>query len=279
MINRIVLEVHMPEPKGRSLPLSLGRRVVGDFLHASKKMPMVTIQKDMNLTEVARARKDALPRPSWCSIFTKAYAKVVAATPELRRVVLTAPWERMYEYRLPTADVVIEARIGDENILCNVPLSNPDTRPLTDIDCYLVWCKEKPVDRLRGVRRALHLARLPRWVRRLFWWYLLNVSGGKRARYFSTFGVTTVSNWGVESLRPLAPWTSLLHYGMIADDGKVAVRLTYDHRVMDGSGPSKALVDLDGSLHTEILAELKSMDGGAASLHEAWSTQPIPLEA
>ena len=252
----------MAEKVGRSLPLSLGRRLVGDFLYASKKIPLVTIQKDMNLAPVVAARRAAQPRPSWCSIFTKAYSRVVADTPELRRVVLTAPWERLFEYSEPTADVVIEARVGDENILCNVPLKEPHICPLLEIDRQLAWCKEKPIERLRRVRRAMNLALLPRFLRRWVWWYLLNLSGPKRARYFSTFGVTSVSGWGVESLRPLAPWTSLLHYGMIDENGRVAVRLTYDHRVLDGSGPSKALVDLEGILQTDLAVELRSLEDG-----------------
>ena len=258
----------MHQERGFNIPLSLPRRFICDMLHFAHDVPSIPVQRRMHLADVVAARNAAQPRPSWCSIFTKAYAKVVARTPELRRVVLTAPWERMFEYRAPTADIVIEARVGDENILCNVPLNDPDTRPLPDIDLFLAWCKESPVERLRRFRRALNLARLPRFVIRCFWWYLLNVSGTKRARYFSTFGVTTVSNWGVESLRPLAPWTSLLHYGMIAADGTVAVRLTYDHRVMDGSGPSKALVDLQDVLHTDITAELRALQQHDVSLQK-----------
>jgi hypothetical protein len=68
-----------------------------------------------------------------------------------------------------------------------------------------------------------------------------------------------VGNWGVDSLRPIAPWTTLLHYGAIDPQGQITMRLTYDHRVLDGSGPSTALLELEQVLQTDILAELKSL--------------------
>jgi pyruvate/2-oxoglutarate dehydrogenase complex dihydrolipoamide acyltransferase (E2) component len=68
-----------------------------------------------------------------------------------------------------------------------------------------------------------------------------------------------VGKWGVESLRPIAPWISLLHYGMIDADGNLTVRLTFDHRVLDGSGPSTALVEMERFLKTDIVGELKAL--------------------
>ncbi len=80
-----------------------------------------------------------------------------------------------------------------------------------------------------------------------------------RSHYFGTFGVTTVGAWGVDSLRPVAPWTLLLHYGAIDPRGAVTMRLTYDHRVLDGSGPATALVEMERILQTEIVAELEAL--------------------
>ena len=103
---------------------------------------------------------------------------------------------------------------------------------------------------------GLFMARFPRLVRRLAYWGVLNFSGRLRAVYFGTFGVTTVGNWGVDSVRPIAPAISILHYGAIDPDGNVSIRMTYDHRVLDGIGPSRALNEMEAFLHTEILDEL-----------------------
>lgn len=225
----------MGEPVGQVVPLSLGRRVVCDFLQLSRKLPMVTIQKEMTILDVVAARQRLLVRPSWCAIFTKAYGKVVAARQDLRRAYHSIPWEHLFEYKHVTADVVIESCVNDENVLVTVPLKQPENRPLLEIDGYLTLCKEEPIERVGRYRQARRLARFPRLVRNWVWWYALNVSRHTRSKFFGTYGVTSVANSGVESLRQLAPWSTLLHYGTIGADGKVAVRLTYNHRVHDGS--------------------------------------------
>jgi hypothetical protein len=254
----------MSEAIGHARAVSRGRRIICDFLDVSTTVPTVSIQKVIDLSEVSAARKNANPRPSWCSIFTKAYAKVVASRPDLRRAFLTFPWERIFEYNATTADIVIEARLADEDVLVSVPLKHPESCPLLDIDKHLARCKENPVERVRVFREALFLARFPAFLRHWVMRFILNGAARARRRYFGTFGVTSVGNWGVESLRPLSPWTSLLHYGAIDPQGNITIRLTYDHRVLDGSGPSKALNEMEQVLKTNVTAELKRLNGEAS---------------
>ncbi len=256
----------MSESLGRSMPLSAGRRVVCDLTHASMKIPLIPIQKNVNVTELVSARNAASPRPSWCSIFTKAYARVVAARADLRRAYLSFPCERLYECSTVSADIALDVRLEDENVVAFVPLKNPESRSLVEIDQTLTSCKSDPVGQLPRYRRLLRLARFPRVVRNLVWWSILNLSGQKRARYVGAFGVSSMANWGVESLAPICPCTTLLHYGTIDQQGTVAVRLTFDHRVLDGSGASLALTEMEQVLKTEVLAELKAL---AAVVSEA----------
>lgn len=249
----------MSEILGRAMPLSLGRRLVFDFLKVSEPIPLVVVEKPMDLRDLAHVRVQIAPRPSWCAILTKAYAKVVTAHCELRRAFLSFPWQRIYEYTRTTADLVVEAPLGNEFALVTVPLKNPDTKPLLEIDHYLRVCKENPVREVRKFRRALTVARFPAFLRRWIWSYHLNTSGKKRSRYFATFGVSSMGNWGIDSLGPIAPWTTTLHYGAIDENGKVAMRLTFDHRVLDGSIASRALNDLEVVLKKEMLEELQSL--------------------
>jgi pyruvate/2-oxoglutarate dehydrogenase complex dihydrolipoamide acyltransferase (E2) component len=251
----------MSEAVGHAMPLSLGRRIICDFLHASKRVPTVSICRDMDVAALRAARQDAQPRPSWCSVFTKAYAKVVAATPDFRRAYLSFPWERLYEYRHVSADITMDVPLEGDHVLVGAPLKCPESLPLLEIDRLIAWHREKPLERQRNYRRARALARMPRCVRNWVWWYILSVSGYRRSRYFATFGVTSVSNWGGDLVNPIAPVTTVLHYGPIDAQGKVAVRVTFDHRVMDGSKPAKALGEMERILHTEILAELKTLGG------------------
>ncbi len=254
----------MSEAIGQSVRMSAARRFLGDLLHAGMSMPLVTIQKDMNVADLAAARHALAVRPSWCAIFTKAYGKMVAARPDMRRIVLAFPWERMYEYHAASADVTVEVRLGDENALAFVPIKHPETCPLLEIDRIISTCQEKPLELLPTFKDALFLARFcPRFLRRWAWWCLLNMSGRLRSWYFGTFGVTSVGNWGIESIRPIAPAISILHYGAIDADGNVSIRMTYDHRVLDGSGPSKALNEMEQFLKTDLLAEVGALKQGS----------------
>src|SRR5207244_4159169 len=75
----------MLKSTGRSLPLSLARRLGCDLIHLARQVPSVPVQRRMNLARLVELRQAAQPRPSWCAIFTKAYAFVNAGCPELRR--------------------------------------------------------------------------------------------------------------------------------------------------------------------------------------------------
>jgi hypothetical protein len=55
--------------------------------------------------------------------------------------------------------------------------------------------------------------------------------------------------------------TTTLNYGVIEPDGSVPVRVTYDHRTLDGGTVARALEDLERSLRHEIVAELRYLEG------------------
>ena len=80
------------------------------------------------------------------------------------------------------------------------------------------------------------------------------------------------SSLGAESLHPLSPLTSTINYGVIDENGRVTVRIVYDHRVMDGSTVARALIRLEEILNGEILRELDSLapaDMGRQDLNAA----------
>ena len=93
---------------GRFVPLSVGRRLMDDFLSAGRHVVGVPIQRRMHLGPVVAARDRVSPRPSWCAIFTKAFATVTARHPELRRAYVAAPWPRLFQYDRTVAGVAIE---------------------------------------------------------------------------------------------------------------------------------------------------------------------------
>jgi pyruvate/2-oxoglutarate dehydrogenase complex dihydrolipoamide acyltransferase (E2) component len=86
-------------------------------------------------------------------------------------------------------------------------------------------------------------------------WIGLNI-GRQRANFFGTFAISVYSALGADSLRPLAPCTVVLNYGVFAPDGTVDVRFNYDHRVMDGAVVARALQSLERILTETIVGEL-----------------------
>src|SRR5262249_12956978 len=127
------------------------------------------------------------------------------------------------------------------------------------VDAALRRFKERPIESIAAFRRTLLVSRLPFPLRRLAWWFGLNAWGRKRAHYMGTFGVSVYAGLGAASLHPLSPLTTTLNYGVLEADGTVDVRLTYDHRVLDGATVARALEHLESILHGEIVAELQAL--------------------
>jgi hypothetical protein len=254
-----------PRPAGRTLTLSLPRRLVIDLMHASRHVPLVPIERRMELAPLRAARQACDPRPGWCGIFTKAWAVVAARHAVLRRAYLAFPWPHLYEHPGNVAAVTFECRWGDEDAVFFTHLREPERWPLARIDAELRRCKERPLECSGSVRRAVRIGRLPRPVRRLLWWGGLNVSGAQRARYLGTFGVSATAGQGAAVLAIRSPLTTTLYYGVFDRDGAVDVRVAFDHRVVDGAAVARALREMERVLLTEIVEELTDSRGSAAA--------------
>jgi hypothetical protein len=217
----------------------------------------VPFERRMCLPEVMAARQTASPRPGWCAIFLKAYAIVAARTPELRRSCLGFPWPRLYEHPASIAGVTLERQWSDdENGVFFTKIRKPESQSLVAIDAHLRRRKQQPVGEVGEFRKLVRLTALPRLVRRLFWWWALNGSGPRRARLFGTFGVSVTAGAGASALALVSPLTTTLHYGKFDARGNIDVRLTFDHRVLDGMTVARALTDLEDVLRGEIREEL-----------------------
>src|SRR5262245_49310163 len=151
----------MPQPRGFTVPLSLPRRLVGDLMHFVKKVPTVPVERRMNLAEVAAARGRAAPKPSWCAIFTKAWAMACAAHPPLRRIYFSFPYERLYQHPIPVASVAVERPYGDENGVFFTQITSPEQHALTDLDQRLKWFKDRPLGSSAIMRRQILIGRMP----------------------------------------------------------------------------------------------------------------------
>jgi hypothetical protein len=248
----------MSSPKGRNLPLSVPRRLMCDLVHFSRRVPLVSIERRLELGRLVEAREALSVRPSWFALFLKAFGLVARRRPELRRFYRSLPWPHLHEHASNVGMVPVERRVGDEDGVLFLRIRNPESWPLPALHQVIQEGKQRPLEEVGSFRNALRLGRLPLPLRRLVWWVGLNTLGSWRARYLGTFGLTGVSNLRSANLEVLTPLTSTLSYGVIDEHGSVTVRLAFDHRVLDGMVAARALEDLQRVFLGPLLDEVRT---------------------
>lgn len=216
----------------------------------------------MRLGALIEARKTCPHHPPWTVLFFKAYALLAQQVPELRRVHITLPWPHLYEYPASVGMIAVERETGRALEVFVGRVKDPASRSLEELAEIVRHFNGAPLREIKEFRRVLMLGRLPWPLRRLLMWVGLNI-GRQRANFFGTFAVSVYSALGADSLRPLAPCTVVLNYGVIAADGSVDVRLNYDHRVMDGATVARALQSLERILTQAMVAELAAWNENA----------------
>ena len=242
--------------RGRAIPLSPARKLVVDLTRFH--VPSVPVQRVMQLGPLVAARAACADRPVWASLFAKAYGLAAREIPDLRRAYVKLPWPRLYEYPYSTLSMVFEMDYHGEPVILTTLFRSPEDTPITKLSEAMKRTKSQPIDDNRDFRRMFSLARWPTPLRRLIWWLGLNI-GRQRGNYFGTFGITVYSGLGAESLHPISPLTAVMNYGVIGKDGAVAVRIMYDHRVLDGSMVARTLERIEQKLLGEVLAEVQAM--------------------
>jgi hypothetical protein len=257
--------------RGRTIPLSLPRRLVCDLVHFAHQVPTVPVQRTLNIAPLQAIRAELKTRPSWCALFTRAYALVAVEFPELRRAYLPFPWARLYEHPHSVASIAVERIFEGEPGVFFGHIHCPEARDILELDRHLRQYKEDPIESIADFRSSLAICRLLLPIRRMLWWYVTHARGRSKAKRLGTFGVSVYSSLGAESLHPLSPLTTALNYGVIQDNGNVTARVIYDHRVMDGATVARALARLEEVLNQDILTELRELRDRAPA--------PLPLSS
>ncbi len=250
--------------RGRAITLSAPRRLVCDLMRFSIGIPRVTVQREMNIDALRRARLAQPNRPSWTVLFLKGYALLCQEVPEFRRAYVKFPRPQLYEYPESVASVAHEREYEGERVVLLSKIKAPEHRSIAELAAHIEAARTRPIGEVKEFKRALKIARAPGPLRWLLMWLGLNL-GSRRAHYFGTFQFSVYSGLGAESLNPLTPLTTLLNYGHIAEDGTVTVRIHYDHRVMDGANVARALERFEAILNGEVAMELSGHGHGDAA--------------
>src|ERR1700724_1750680 len=243
--------------RGGAISLPPSPRVQNGFLFFLNRNPILPVQRRMALGALVEARKASAHRPPWTALFLKAYAILAKETPELRRVYIGLPRPHLYEYPSSVGMVAFERKTAGGAEVFAGRIKDPASRSVAELADILRRFRQAPLWEIKEFRRVLILGRLPLPLRRFLMWIGLNI-GRQRANFFGTFGLSVYSALGAESLRPLAPCTVVLNWGVISADGSVDVRFNYDHRVMDGATVARALQTLERILTGAIIDELNA---------------------
>jgi len=247
----------MPRARGRSIPLSLPRRMVGDFLHAGRRAVLATVEREMSLASVREARDDSPSRPPWPVLFAKAIGIAAKKCPELRRSLLRWPWPHLYEHGEAVGSVVVAKEMNGEEYLFCLPLRDPGRASLEQLTETVRRAKDRPPSQTRAFRRSLRYSRLPSPIRRGLWGSL-DWSGNLRAEFLGTFGISATAGQGAAGLGLVTPWVCAFCYAPFREDGTLPVRLTLDHQVLDGSAACRILAATEAALTGPVLSELSA---------------------
>lgn len=226
-------------------------------MHASKRVPFVSLARPLNIRGLLEARAQAAVRPGWAAIFVKAFALVAKEQPVLRTLYVKWPMPAFYELPRSVAMVAI-ARVEDgQDCVLPQKVTAPDEMSLAEVDAMIRHAKEAPIEQVPAFRKILRTTRLPLPLRRLFWAIGLNF-GRQRANYFGSFGVTSVAAYGAGQLHAMSPGPFVLSYGVEKPDQSIDVVLRWDHRITDAALIAKVLNRLEQVLNTEIAGELRA---------------------
>ena len=255
--------------RGTVRKITLPRRFIADLMHASMRVPFVSLMRPLDIRDLSEARAQATQRPGWAAIFVKAFALVAREEPVLRT--LYAKWPRPAFYELPrsVAMVAIARVVDGQDCVLPQKITAPDELTLMEVNAMIRHAKEAPIEQVAAFRKILRTTPLPLPLRRLFWAIGLNF-GRQHANYFGSFGVTSVAAYGAGQLHAISPGPFVMSYGVEKPDQSIDVVLRWDHRITDAALIAKTLNRLEQVLNTEIAAELRA---------NRQQTEPKPVRA
>jgi hypothetical protein len=243
--------------RGTVRKISMPRRLVADLMHASMRVPFVSLRRTIDIRPLLEARAASARRPGWAAIFAKAFCLVARDEPVLRTLYVKWPWPHFYELPRSVGMVAIARKEDGEDCVLPQKVTAADELPLMEVDALIRHAKTADIDDVPAFRKVLRATRLPLPLRRLVWFTGFNIAR-QRANYFGSFGITSVAAYGAGELHALSPGPFIVSYGVVGPDQTIDVVIRWDHRVTDAALIAKALTRLEQVLNTTIAVELLS---------------------
>src|ERR1700739_3473921 len=118
--------------RGRVRQISIPRRLIADLMHASMRVPFVSLRRSLNVRPLLEARAQAAQPPGWAATFVRAFALLAKEQPILRRLYIKWPWPSFYEMPHSVALVAIARVEAGEDCVLPQKVRAADTLTLSE---------------------------------------------------------------------------------------------------------------------------------------------------
>jgi hypothetical protein len=172
---------------------------------------------------------------------------------------MSYPWPYLYQHSGSIASIMVERIVDGDEIPVQFRIRCPESICLMRLHEMVLRAKTIPMEQFKELRQMRRLGKMPSPIRRLLWRMGFHWSGRKRAHYFGTFALSSPAAAGAGLSTIISPVTCTLHYGLFDESGRINMRLTFDHRAIDGAPVARALNDLEETLQMEIAPEIEQM--------------------
>jgi hypothetical protein len=247
---------------GKIARVGASRSIVLDVIHCARKVPSFPVERRFSLEGLDELRRDVDPRISWSALFSRAYGLASREHSLLRQMYIAWPWARIYQSPECVISIAVNRQMPTGERLFFGRLRDPDRRSLAEIQGELN--RFQTGDPAKIFRSQWRGARMPVWVRRLAWWWRMDVDYRQRARRVGTASMSVLAGQGVTNRLHPCMMTSSLSYGPMEDDGRCLVTLQCDHRVIDGAAAARALNSIGELLQNQVKDELVRMRSATA---------------
>lgn len=249
------------DKNGQRFSVPRSRRLTSDLLWFNHAMPQCGHDRICDFGALADCRAGITPRISWVSLFVRASALVAQQYPPLRQTWYRWPFAHLYQHPSSVATITVHREWRGEPWLFWGKIDRPEQSSLRDIQVQLNEFRDGSPGAV--FRQQTKLAQFPLVLRRMIWWWNLNVATTGRAKRLGTFFLSTLAGRGAEIQIPPSIHTGCLTFGPLDELGKCRVTIAYDHRVMDGAMIADILQDLEAVMNEQILAELQQIQAEA----------------
>ena len=242
---------------GTTRAIGRQRAIVLDVVRYAAKVPSFPVERHVDIQALASLRERSPSRISWTALFARAYGLASREHSQLREIYVAWPWPRVYTSPDCVLSLAVNRQMPDGERLFFGRIHSPDKRSLTSIQADIEnFQTEDPSQVFRSQWRG---SKLPSLLRRIGWWWRMDIDFKNRARRIGTGSISALAGQGVTNRLHPCIMTSSFSFGPMESDGRSLVTLQCDHRVIDGAAAARALNGLCNFLTGQVQDELSEL--------------------